>query len=130
MFLDDLQKRFQEMQAKGGVRSSFGEVIEVDGHRLIPVAAVTYGFGLGGGQGPKREAKGGVPGGGGGGGGMRVEPIALIEISNGAVKIQPILNVTRIAIAGMLFGAWTIFWVARMVRRASVAASPPETAPS
>ena len=52
MFLDDLQKRFEEMQGKANWKAVFGEVLEVDGRRLIPVASVQYGFGMGGGQGP------------------------------------------------------------------------------
>ncbi len=130
MFLDDLQKRFQELQTKAGVRSVFGEVIEVDGHKLIPVASVAYGFGVGGGQGPKRQEKGDAPGGGGGGAGMRIEPIALIEVTNGALKIQPIVNVTRIAIAGMLLSAWTVFWVTRTIRKVAAARTPAELTPS
>ncbi len=118
MFLDDLQKRFQEMQTKAGVRSVFGEVIELDGRKLIPVASVAYLFGVGGGQGPKRQEKGEAPGGGGGGGGIRIEPIALIEVTGGELKIQPIVNMTRIALAGMLLSAWIIFWVTRAVRKA------------
>lgn len=116
MFLDDLQKRFQEMQTKAGVKAVFGEVIEVDGRKVIPVASVQYGFGMGGGSGPKKKEEGEAPGGGGGGGGMRVEPIALIEVGDGKVKVQPIINVTKLALFGMLTWAWAIFWIARTVR--------------
>ncbi len=126
MFLDDLQKRFQEMQTKAGVRSVFGEVIELDGRKLIPVASVAYGFGVGGGQGPKRQVKGEAPGGGGGGGGIRIEPIALIEVTGGELKIQPIVNVTRVALAGMLLSAWIVFWVTRAVRKAATTKTPSE----
>jgi len=120
MFLDELQKRFQEMQTKAGVRAVFGEVIEVNGRKLIPVAGVVYGFGMGGGQGPSRQEKdkekGEPPLGGGGGGGMRVEPIAVIEVTNNTLKIQPIVNVTRVAIAGLLVSAWSVFWITRAMR--------------
>lgn len=116
MFLDDLQKRFQEMQTKAGVRSVFGEVIEVNGRKLIPVASVSYMFGMGGGQGPARQEKREAPGGGGGGGGLRVEPIAVIDITDGGFKIQPIVNVSRVMIAAILLGAWTVFWMSRTMR--------------
>jgi uncharacterized spore protein YtfJ len=120
MFLDELQKRFQEMQTKVGVRAVFGEVIEVNGRKLIPVAGVVYGFGMGGGQGPTRQAKdqekAAPPLGGGGVGGMRAEPIAIIEVTNDTLKIQPIVNVTRVAIAGLLVGAWSVFWISRAMR--------------
>ncbi len=116
MFLDDLQKRFQDMQTKAGVRTVFGEVIAVDGRKVIPVASVQYGFGIGGGQGPKHAEGREAPGGGGGGGGIRVDPVALIELTDGTLKVQPIVNVTRIAVAGMLLSAWTVFWVTRAIR--------------
>ncbi len=121
MFLDDLQKRFQDMQTKAGAQTVFGDVIELNGRKVIPVASVRYAFGIGGGQGPKREEKREAPGGGGGGGGIRIDPVAVIEISEDKLKVQPIVNVTHVAIAGMLLSAWTVFWVTRTIRK--VAAS-------
>lgn len=127
MFLDDLQKRFQDMQAKANVRAVFGDVMELDGRRVIPVASVQYGFGMGGGTGPKRgegEAPGGgalhqTVQGGGGGAGVRVEPIALIEVANGRLKVEPIVNVTRLATLALIVAAWSIFWISRTVRAAA-----------
>lgn len=113
MFLAELQQRFQEMQGKADVRTVYGEAIEVNGRRVIPVASVRYAFGMGGGSGPGR-ANGETPG--GGGGGMRVEPIALIEITDGRLKVEPIVNVTRLATIGMLVAAWSVFWISRTVR--------------
>ncbi len=122
MFLDELQKRFADMQGKGNWQAVFGDVIEVDGRRLIPVASVQYLFGMGGGQEPTRAAARGrgarkptvaAPGSGGGGGGMRLEPIALIDISNGRTRVEPIINVTKLVVAALVVVAWSIFWVAR-----------------
>ena len=115
MFLEDLQERFREMQGQAGVRAVFGETIEIDGRKVIPVASVTYGFGMGGGQAPKGSDNGSAAG-GGGGGGVRVEPLALIEVRDGRLKVQPIVNVTRLAAMGMLLVAWNVFWVARAIR--------------
>lgn len=124
MFLDDLQRRFQEMQAKADVRTVFGDAIEMDGRRVIPVASVQYGFGMGGGSGPK-PGEGEAPGGGalhqtmqggGGGGGVRVEPVALIEVANGKLKVEPIVNVTRLATLVLIVAAWSIFWISRTMR--------------
>lgn len=119
MFLDDLQKRFQEMQTKAGVRTVFGDVIELDGRKVIAVASVQYGFGMGGGSGPKK-GEGEAPGGGGGGGGMRIEPVALIEVANGKLKVQPVINVTKLATLGMILAAWAIFWISRTARGLAV----------
>lgn len=123
MFLDDLQKRFSDMQGKANWQAVFGDVIEVDGHRLIPVASVQYLFGMGGGQGSApngarvrpRTTKPNTPppGGGGGGGGLRVDPVALIDLSNGRMRVEPIVNVTRLAVVALIVAAWSIFWVAR-----------------
>lgn len=115
MFLDDLQKRFQEMQGKADVRTVYGDAIELDGRRVIPVASVQYGFGMGGGSGPGK-VEGEAPGGGGGGGGIRVEPVALIDITDGKLKVEPIVNVTRLATMAMILAAWSVFWVSRTIR--------------
>ena len=122
MFLDELQKRFADMQGKGNWQAVFGDVIEVDGRRLIPVASVQYLFGMGGGQGrtPAGTRSRGArkptipaPGGGGGGGGMRLEPIALLDISNGRTRVEPIINITKLVVVALVVVAWSIFWVAR-----------------
>lgn len=115
MFLDDLQKRFSDMQTKVGAKAVFGDPIELDGRKVIPVASVAYGFGMGGGMGPKKE-EGEAPGGGGGGGGMRIRPIALIEVADGKVKVEPIIDVNRLALMALCVAAWSIFWVAGTVR--------------
>src|SRR3989475_6015016 len=109
MFLDDLQKRFEEMQGKANWKAVFGEVLEVDGRRLIPVASVQYGFGMGGGQGPagrsgsrtRSPQKDGHPSGGGsgggGGGGVRVDPVAPIDSTGGRLRVAPLINGTRLS---------------------------------
>lgn len=115
MFLEDLQKRFADMQNKAGVKAVFGDAIELDGRKVIPVASVRYGFGMGGGTGPKKE-EGDAPGGGGGGGGVRIDPIAFAEIVDGKIKIVPIINVGRLVVIAALVAAWGIFWMTRTVR--------------
>jgi len=114
LFLEGLLRRFEDMQSGAGWKTVFGDVIEVDGRRLIPVASVQYGFGMGGGQGP--ADRGATPGGGGGGGGMRAEPVALIELSDGQVRISPIINVTRLAVVALVVAGWSVFWLARAMR--------------
>lgn len=116
MFLEDLQKRFADMQNKAGVKAVFGDPVELDGRKVIPVASVQYGFGMGGGTGPKKE-EGEVPSGGGGGGGARIEPIAIVEVVDGKLKVQPIVNVTKLVAISAFVAAWAIFWVTRTVRK-------------
>jgi len=118
MFLEELQKRFAEMQTRAGVHAVFGEPIALDGRTVVPVASVQYGFGIGGGTGPGKGAESETerPSGGGGGGGARIEPIALIEVIDGKVKVQPIINVTRIVTIAACLAAWAIFWGTRTAR--------------
>ncbi len=124
MFLDDLQKRFAEMQGKANWKTVFGDVIEVNGRRLIPVASVQYGFGMGGGQGTSprtgsraksssKDDTASLGSGGGGGGGVRIEPIALIDVTDGRLKVEPIINVTRVAVIALLVAGWSMFWLLR-----------------
>lgn len=114
MFLQDLMKRFADMQSKADVKMVVGEPIHVNGRTIIPLASVQYGFGMGGGQGPKSgEGKEEAPVGGGGGGGARIEPVAFVEITDGTLKIQPVVNVNRLAVLAFLLGAWAVFWFSR-----------------
>ena len=116
MFLEDLQKRFADMQSKAGVQAVFGDPIQLDGRTVIPVASVQYGFGMGGGTGPGKDKDTEAPGGGGGGGGVRIEPIALIEAVDGTIRVQPIINVTKIVAIGAFVVAWAVFWGTRTAR--------------
>src|SRR3989337_327274 len=93
MILEDLQQRFREMQGQAGVRAVFGDVIEIEGRKVIPVAAVAYGFGYGGGQAPKSGENGATRG--GGGGGVRIEPPALVELAGRALSPPGIGGVAR-----------------------------------
>ncbi len=49
--------------------------------------------------------------GGGGGGGGRARPIAYIEVGPEGTTVKPIMDEQKIALAGMLLGAWAITWV-------------------
>jgi len=116
MFLDELQKRFADMQTKTGIAAVFGEPVSVDGRTVIPVASMRYAFGMGGGLGPARGDGGQAPGGGGGGGAAQVEPIALVEVVDGRIRVQPIVNVTRVLGIVAFLAAWAIFWATRTAR--------------
>lgn len=113
--LDKLMTRIGEMQDKAAVRTVFGDPIEVRGRTIIPVARVRYGFGIGTGRakgGPEREAGEG----GGGGGGVSIRPLAVMEITDRGTKFTPIVDVTRLALAGIALIAWNVFWITRTLR--------------
>lgn len=82
------------------------------------------GLGGGGGTGPAAQSQGtgeaaGTQGtvrgeGYGGGGGGRGRPVAVIVVAADGVRVQPVLDVTRLALAGMTTGAFMAFWLARL----------------
>ena len=121
------------------VDAVFGKPETVGDRVLIPVAEIAYGFGAGMGTGGPGcccgghdeeaaeccECEGecddececechtehGEGAGGGGGGGGRARPIAYIEVGPEGTSVEPIMDEQKIALAGMLLGAWAIAWV-------------------
>jgi len=81
-----------------GVRSAYGDPIQVEGVTLVPVALVQYGFG----GGDVGETEGGAAG--GGGGGMSVPIGAYVKTGN-TVRFDP--NVVSLLVVAIPF-----VWVA------------------
>jgi uncharacterized spore protein YtfJ len=85
------------------------------------------GFGFGTGSGSPQAAESAtengretqtVSGGGGGGGGSSVgRPVAAIVIGPEGVKVEPIVDVTKIALAGITAWGAIAFMLARMARK-------------
>ena len=103
-----------------GVNAVFGEPVRQGDVTVIPVAEIRFGFGYGYGSGQGRPEEGG-PGtgegsGGGSGAGGRASPKGYIRVSSEGVRFEPVLDVTRIALAGIAFAAWSVFWIGRTLR--------------
>jgi uncharacterized spore protein YtfJ len=84
----------------------YGEPIAVGQHIVITASEVHvgmgYGFGAGGvpeGDNMKDEHESGFGGGGGGGGASGGRPVAAIDIGPEGVRVEPIIDVTKIALA-------------------------------
>jgi hypothetical protein len=56
----------------------------------------------------------GSGGGLGGGGGMHARPVAAIVISGGAVRVQPIYDTTKVALAGLATAGFMTVWLVRL----------------
>jgi uncharacterized spore protein YtfJ len=90
----------------------FGEPSTVGDNTVITAAEVSVGMGLGFGRGSGGAAdSNGEGGGGGGGGGSMGRPVAAIIITPRGVHVEPIVDVTKIAIAffttiGAIYMAW------------------------
>ena len=89
----------------------FSKPSEHHGHTIITASEVSvglgFGHGFGGGsgvapaEGDEEAASGGegAGGGGGGGGATSNRPVAIISISEAGIRVEPIIDVTKIAIA-------------------------------
>jgi uncharacterized spore protein YtfJ len=136
--MDELKALMEKIGSIGdeiNVDAVFGEPETVGERVLIPVAEITYGYGAGmGTAGPdscceescdeccdeeegesceceRHEEHSDGAGGGGGGAGGRARPIAYIEVGPDGAKVEPIMDEQKIALSGMLLGAWAIAWV-------------------
>ena len=116
--IDELFVRLEDMQAKASVDAAFGRPVITGDKVVIPIASVSYGFGMGFGEATGQEVQesnGGV--GGGEGGGMSARPLGVVEITPERTRVEPIVNEQAVTLAGMLLGAWSIFWVSAAVIR-------------
>ncbi|TFB57118.1 hypothetical protein E3T34_11855 [Cryobacterium sp. TMT1-62] len=97
--MTSLPEKLADISRTAGVRSAYGDPVQVDGVTLIPVALVYYGFG--GGEGDS-AATGSGSGGGGGGASL---PIGAYVKSGTTVRFEP--NVISLLAVGIPF-----LWVA------------------
>ena len=124
MTTDEMVRQITAIPDQLGATACFGAPIERDGQTVIPVARVTFGYGLGFGRGSgpqnQRSTNGhvgeGEGEGGGGGGGGGSAPVAVIHIKDGGVSVEPIVDSTRVSLAGITLSAWIVFWVMATVR--------------
>ena len=89
------------------VRRAFGDVYEIDGFTIIPVAAVSGG----GGGGARKEGGPTDPSRAPGLGlGFRavVRPVGIVVVKDGKVRWQPTVDVMRIVLCGQLLVAVAI----------------------
>ena len=114
--LEEMLNRIGQVHERASVRTVFGEPFQVNGRTIIPVAKVQYGFGFGVGRKNDKEEAGAGEG-GGGGAGVSVRPVAVLEISSHETKVRPVVDVTRLAMAGMLLAAWNVLWITYTIRR-------------
>jgi uncharacterized spore protein YtfJ len=104
----------------------YSEPVQVGDTTVITASEVVagggFGFGRGLGAAPERDheadtdaanAGAGGGGGGGGGGGSSARPVAAILIGPDGVKVKPIVDVTKIALAALT--AWGVM-IPMMVR--------------
>ena len=106
-----------QLREQANVSACFGEPVTIEGRTVIPVARVGYALGMGAGQGPSAGAEESDleagAGGAGGAGGTMSSPLGVIEVTSRGLRVEPVIDRQMVAIASMLVGAWSLFWVAR-----------------
>jgi uncharacterized spore protein YtfJ len=117
--LEPIEKMVDEL----GVDAVFGEPIREGNVTVVPVAEVrfAFGYGYGSGRGRGEETEGGpstaeAGSGGGSGAGGRATAKGYVRISADEVRFEPVLDVTRLALAGIALAAWSVFWIGRTMR--------------
>jgi uncharacterized spore protein YtfJ len=95
------------------VEAVYNEPIKHGNTLLIPAAEVVsiMGFGVGGGE---TGELGADSGGGGGGGSVYSRPVAVIISSPEGVRVDPVFDLTKVALAGMTTGLLMFGMVARL----------------
>jgi|SRR5579884_2748045 len=131
-----LERSLHDLLATVSAQGVFGRPVEKGEVTVIPCAEVFAGMGLGGGRGtsaPSQQQTAGEGEGVGGGGGGRARPIAVIAVAPDGVTVRPVLDVTRIALAGVATGAFMTYWLIQLAAgtrasRSRKAPSPPRLA--
>jgi len=123
--MDLVSDTMNKFLAAANVNAVYGEPIQSGDSLIIPTAEVLSGLGFGMGVGVGNNAakdEEGKPaqssgGGGGGGGGGRVlsRPVAVIIASPQGVRVEPVVDVTKVALAALTAGGFILGMLLRML---------------
>lgn len=121
-----VQDTMEEFLAASDVSVVYGEPIEHDDTVIIPTAEVlcVMGFGVGAGSGngtgteqdPNKPWQGSGSG-GGGGGRILSRPVAVVVASPEGVRVEPVVDITKIALAGLTALGFMVGMMFRMSSR-------------
>ncbi len=122
--LEVYQNTMDEFLAAADVRVVYGEPIQHDDTMIIPTAEVlcALGFGVGSGSGTSNEENSehpskGFGSGGGGGGRILSRPVAVVVASPEGVRVEPVIDITKIALAGLTALGFMVGMMFRMSSR-------------
>ena len=117
--LNTVQTTMDTFLRAANIEAVYGPPISEGENIVIPAAEVLSiaGFGLGSGsgsQGTGENENAGSGGGGGGGGRVLSRPVAAIVISPAGVRVEPIVDVTKIVLATFTTLGFMVATLARM----------------
>ncbi|WP_104081506.1 hypothetical protein [Cryobacterium sp. Y11] len=108
--MTSLPEKLAETFRSAGVKSAYGDPVQIDGATLVPVALVYYGFG----GGDAGEAGGGS---GGGGGGVSL-PIGAYVKSGGTAHFEPnVIALLAVGVPFLLIAGRTLARVIRALKK-------------
>lgn len=115
--LDMVQETMDTFIATADVSKVYGEPIAHEETLIIPSAEVlaVAGFGAGYGSGGPEDASG-EGGGGGGGGHTFSRPVAVVIADNNGVRVEPVVDPTKIAMTFFTALGFMIATIGRMKR--------------
>jgi uncharacterized spore protein YtfJ len=120
MAVQSIEDTMDKFIATADVSKVYGERIKNGDLTLIPAGEVVcaMGFGMGGGRGIGPEDEGSGEGvGGGGGGWAQSRPVAVIVASPSGIRVEPVVDVTKIGLAALTAAGFMAATLMRMTRR-------------
>lgn len=111
-----VENTIDRFMSSAGVEAVYGEPVERGDTLIIPAAEVGAVLGFGVGSGYSTEEKGGAGSGGGGGGWNFSRPVAVIVASPEGVRVEPVIDVTKVGIAALTTFGFMAALVLRMLR--------------
>jgi uncharacterized spore protein YtfJ len=117
--IDMVQETLETFLETADVNKVYAKAVEHEGSVIIPAAEVVAGMGFGAGYGvggPLDEDGGGSGGGGGGGGKTFARPVAVIIADKNGVRVEPVIDPTKIALTALTAFGFIFGTIARMRR--------------
>lgn len=119
--VDDIVSRVDGLFDVARPEAVFAPPVTVDGRTVIRAAEVLVGMGIGGGGGSSPASEGQADGenagmGAGGGGYAQSRPVAVIIIDGDGVRVEPVVDATKLGLAAITVLGSMFFFLARMMR--------------
>lgn len=119
-----IQETMDRFLETASVEAVYAEPVAHSDTLMVPAAEVLCGMGFGAGHGYGRsghaEDKDQAAGGGGGGGGHTFSrPVAVIVASPQGVRVEPIIDITKLGLAALTAAGFMLSVLARMSKQSS-----------
>lgn len=119
--IDDIVAQAGRLFDAARPEAVFAEPVSADGRTVIAAAEVLVGAGFGGGGGSGPSSEEANPGentglGGGGGGFTQSRPVAVIIIDSDGVRVEPVVDATKLGLAALTVFGSMFFFLARMLQ--------------